>query len=120
MVKAVRGAVSLDQNTENNLTGWVDRLFNEILKKNNIKIDEIVSIIFSQTQDITFNPAKALRLSNNITETPLFCTQEPVCEDFTHPLMLRILITYNTESSAKAVPVYLGNAQDLRRDISGA
>jgi len=118
MVKAVRGAVSLDENSEKNLIKSVDWLFNEILKKNEIDVADIISIIFSQTKDVSFNPAKALRLSNNITETPLFCTQEPVCEDFTLPLMLRVLITYNTGNDRKAIPVYLGRAQNLRRDLS--
>jgi len=118
MTRAVRGAISLEENTEKELIRCVDRLFNEILKRNEIRIEDLISIIFSQTGDITFNPAKALRLSNNITETPLFCTQEPVCEDFTLPRMIRVLITYNTESAGKAFPVYLGEAQKLRSDIA--
>lgn len=117
MVKAVRGAVSLDQNTEEELQSKVDVLFKELLIKNNIKTDSIVSIIFSQTPDITFNPAKALRISNNLTETPLFCTQEPVCEDFPQKKMLRILLTYNSDLPGKAKPIYMGDAAGLRSDL---
>lgn len=118
MVKAVRGAVSLDKNTEEELLNKVDILFNKVLIKNNIKIDSIVSIIFSQTPDITFNPAKALRISNNLTETPLFCTQEPICEDFTQKKMLRILLTFNSDLPGTSKAIYMGDAAGLRRDIS--
>lgn len=118
MVKAVRGAVSLDKNTEEELQKKVDSLFNEVLIKNNIRIDSIVSIIFSQTPDITFNPAKALRISNNLTETPLFCTQEPLCDDFTQKRMLRVLLTFNSDLPGTAKPIYMGDAAGLRSDIS--
>lgn len=120
MVKAVRGAVSLDKNTEIELQEKIDILFRELLIKNNIKTDSIVSIIFSQTPDITFNPAKALRISRNLTETPLFCTQEPVCEDFPQQRMLRILLTFNSDLPGTAKPIYMGDAAGLRRDISGS
>ncbi|MDC7231792.1 MAG: chorismate mutase [Spirochaetales bacterium] len=120
MVKAVRGAVSLDQNTEKDLQQKVDSLFNEVIIKNNIKTHSIVSIIFSQTPDITFNPAKALRMTNDLKETPLFCTQEPVCEDFPQKMMLRILLTFNSDLPGTAKPIYMGEAAGLRKDISGS
>jgi len=118
MVKAVRGAVSLNENTEMELQSRVDILFKELLIKNNIKVDSIVSIIFSQTPDITFNPAKALRISNNLTETPLFCTQEPVCEDFPQKRMLRILLTFNSDLPGTTKPIYMGEAAGLRKDLN--
>ncbi|QEN07548.1 hypothetical protein EXM22_05925 [Oceanispirochaeta crateris] len=118
MVKAVRGAISLDSNSERELTLCVDKLYKDLMRLNRLKATDLVSIIFSQTQDITFNPAKALRLSNNLNDTPLFCTQEAVCEDFTQPRMLRILMTYNSENDTKPIPVYLGDARLLRTDIS--
>ena len=120
MVKAVRGAISLDRNNEKELTRCVDSLYKDLMALNGLSADDLVSIIFSQTKDISFNPAKALRLSNNLDETPLFCTQEPECEDFTHERMLRILMTFNSKNEKKPVPVYLGNAQLLRKDISNS
>ncbi len=120
MVKAVRGAISLATNSEDELTRCVDSLYNELMRINKLTAKDLISIIFSQTEDISFNPAKALRLSNNLNETALFCTQEPVCEDFTSKRMLRILMTFNTDRKEKAIPVYLGNAQTLRQDIAAS
>ena len=119
MVKAVRGAISLDENTESDLQEKVSKLFGEVIVKNNIRIESIVSIIFSQTPDVSYNPAKALRVSRNLTETPLFCTQEPVCIDFPQKMMIRLLLTYNSDLPGSAKPVYMGDAAVLRKDISG-
>ncbi len=117
MVKAVRGAVSLDENTETELQEKVSLLFREVLSKNSISTEGIISIIFSQTPDITFNPDKALRMNNEIRDIPLFCTQEAACEDFPQKMMLRVLITFNSGLPGAAQPVYMGQAAVLRKDL---
>ncbi|MDC7240134.1 MAG: chorismate mutase [Spirochaetales bacterium] len=118
MVKAVRGAVSLENDTEADLQEKVSKLYGELTVKNNIRTESIVSIIFSQTPDVSYNPAKALRVTCNLTETPLFCTQEPVCVDFQQEMMIRILLTYNSDLPGSSKPVYMGDAANLRKDIS--
>ena len=118
MVKALRGAISLDEDTEKELQKKVSLLFREMVRQNSLSCDDIISIIFSQTTDISFNPAKALRLTENLHSTPLFCTQEPVCVDFPQKRMLRILLSCNSEDPRASRSVYLGAASSLRRDLS--
>lgn len=119
MVKAVRGAISLDVDNQTELKEKVQTLYLKLQELNGFSEENIVSIIFSQTSDISYNPAKALRISMNISMAPLFCTQEPVCLDFPQKMMLRVLITFNAEDgSAPAVPVYLGKALELRGDLT--
>lgn len=121
MVKAVRGAISLNADNEKELKEKVKKLYLKLQELNGFSEERIVSIIFSQTPDISFNPAKALRTSINIPTVPLFCTQEPVCVDFPQEMMLRILITFNAEDgSGPAVPVYLGTAMELRGDLTNS
>ncbi len=117
MIKAVRGAVSLDFDNEKDLQEKVGSLFDLLMKKNGIYEKDFVSIIFSQTKDISYNPAKALRLARGFSSVPLFCTQEPECVDFTEKMMLRVLVTFNGNENP-AVPVYLGKAETLRSDIN--
>ena len=117
MVKAVRGAVSLEKDSPEELRDKVALLYGEIEKVNDLSETDIISIIFSQTGDISYNPAKALREARGISRAPLFCTQEPVCIDFPQERMLRVLITFNSQEDRDAVPVYLGQAAELRRDI---
>ncbi len=117
MVKAVRGAVSLDSDSEKDLQDKVGDLFDKLQSSNGFQENDVISIIFSQTPDISFNPAKALRVARQYNTAPLFCTQEPVCADFPQKMMLRVMVTFNgTENPA--VPVYLGNAGTLRSDRS--
>ncbi|OQY35004.1 MAG: hypothetical protein B6241_02460 [Spirochaetaceae bacterium 4572_59] len=119
MVKAVRGAISLDADNQIELKDKVRTLYLNLQELNGFSEESIVSIIFSQTHDISYNPAKALRISVNISTVPLFCTQEPACIDFPQEMMLRVLITYNAEDgSGPAVPVYLGKALELRADLT--
>ena len=118
MVKAVRGAVSLEQDNQNELREKICLLYRKLQEKNKFTEKDIVSIIFSQTPDISYNPAKALRTGSGISNAPLFCTQEPVCTDFPQERMLRVLITFNRDNDdSKVQPVYLGKAAELRTDL---
>ncbi len=118
MVKAVRGAVSLEVDSPDELREKVCLLFRKLQEKNKFCEDSIISILFSQTPDISYNPAKALRVGAGIGSVPLFCTQEPVCVDFPQERMLRVLITFNRDSDDSRVqPVYLGKATELRADL---
>jgi len=115
-VKAVRGAIDLNENSAAEVERASKTLLLEILTRNKIEEKNVISIIFSQTADITAkNPAAALRLTG-FSDTPLFCTQEPEYEG-SKLLMLRVLVTFNTKSINSPFPVYLGNAAELRPDL---
>ena len=117
MVKAVRGATSVNKNDHNSMEKAVFALISSIAEKNSIVESNIISIIFSQTTDLNIaNPAAALRESGKFTNIPLFCTQEPAYENST-PSIVRVLITFETESSESVQPVYLGKAALLRKDL---
>ena len=114
-VRAVRGAIQIDDNTEKFIDDGVIKLVGKMIEDNKIDIYNIISIIFSQTSDITAkNPAAALR-KIGFNDTPLFCTKEP---DVIGSMerVVRVLITTETERDLK--PVYLEGAKKLRMDIS--
>lgn len=117
-VKAVRGAIQLEKDSPEAMTDGVRRLLEQLLERNGISEEHIVSIIFSQTGDLTTeNPARALRRSG-FASTPLFCTSEPEYPD-SLPRTLRVLVTFETDSAVETKPVYLDGARGLRPDISG-
>ena len=116
MVKAVRGAVQLEEDTSNAMEKWIPLLVERTLQENSIHEEQLVSIIFSQTADLTAcNPATALR-KIGYESVPLFCTIEPQYPE-SLPFTVRILITYNAEKESKSVPVYLNGAEVLRKDL---
>lgn len=113
-VKAVRGAIQIKENNPKSIEHGVVKLITTIIEDNKIDENKIISIIFSQTNDLnTLNPAAALR-TVGYSETPLFCTKEP---DIIGSMkrIIRVLIT--TESDKKLNPVYLEGAHKLRLDL---
>lgn len=116
MVFAVRGAIGVEKNTAQDLSGAVQRLVSDLCRANGLSEDEIVSIVFSQTRDLTAgNPAACLR-EIGYADTPLFCTQEPEYPD-SLPQILRVLLTFRATAKVSPRPVYLGRAAELRPDI---
>jgi len=95
----------------------VKKLITEITRKNKIAEDDIISIQFSVTWDlVSNNPAASLR-KIGYSEVPLFCVQEPAYAG-SMPKVIRVLLTWNTESREKTVSVYLEGASSLRPRIS--
>jgi len=116
MVKAVRGAVCLQSDTEGQVADAVWKLISRMLERNAIGEQDIVSIVFSQTKDIVSkNPAGALR-NHGFKDIPLFCTQEP---DYAGslPMTIRVLLTCNIEKNRTLVPIYIDGAEVLREDL---
>jgi len=117
MTRAVRGAIQLPENSVSSIERAGTRLVNEILKQNGIAENQIVSIVFSMTEDLTAaNPASGLRRTG-FASTPLFCTQEARI-DGALPRVIRVLVTWDSLERRITVPVYLDGAEVLRPDLA--
>ena len=117
MTRAVRGAIQLPENSAFSIERAGTRLVNEILKQNGIAENQIVSIVFSMTEDLTAaNPASGLRRTG-FASTPLFCTQEARI-DGALPRVIRVLVTWDSLERRITVPVYLDGAEVLRPDLA--
>jgi chorismate mutase len=109
--------VGIERNDPQEIQSGAHRLVREILGRNKIQEEQIISILFSVTKDLTKgNPATGLR-SYGFSETPLFCLQEADIEG-AEPGILRVLVTYSVDHDETPVPVYLGRAAELRPDLS--
>src|SRR5690554_1001455 len=76
MVKAIRGATTVEENTEISIINGTKELLEEIVKKNNLPEKNIISALFTMTRDLdAVFPAKAARLLG-WTDTPLMCSSE--------------------------------------------
>lgn len=94
----------------------VPQLYCEILKQNTIQENDIVSVLFSVTNDLTvLNPATALRKAGLAQSVPLFASAEPFIEGYL-PSVIRVMVTYYGETSP--VHVYLNGAEVLRPDLN--
>ena len=117
MTKAVRGAIQVGRNERLAIHQAAQRLIGEILDGNQIRGEDIISILFSMTGDLDAgNPATGLR-EGGFLETPLFCVQEAKVEGGMKRI-IRALVTFEGKGRRKAVAVYLDGAEALRPDIS--
>lgn len=117
MTRAVRGAIQVEENSRPAIENSAVRLVNEVLRANAIAEQQIVSIMFSLTEDLTAaNPATGLR-REGFAGTPLFCTQEPRI-DGGMPRVIRVLVTFESPERRETVAVYLEGAEALRADLS--
>ncbi len=116
---ALRGASSVDQNTAPAILGATEWLMREIMKRNQIGPDDVVSCIFTLTEDLDAEfPAVAAR-NLGFGKVPLLCSREiPVPGAL--PSIIRVLIHYHAEEGHEARHVYLGAARGLRLDLEGA
>lgn len=113
---AIRGAISVEENDPKHIAAATRELLGTIVERNGLEIDEVVSVIFTVTSDLTAAfPALAAREMGWV-DVPLLCASEiPVPESM--PRCLRILL--QVELRAPRVldtHVYLGEAVALRPD----
>jgi len=118
-VRAIRGAITVPENTKDAILEGTRELLHEILNRNNIKQDDIISIIFSMTNDLNaVFPAVAAR-ELGLTDVPLMCSNEL---DVPGSLKscIRVLLHLNTDkANSEMKHVYLRNAVVLRPDLAG-
>jgi chorismate mutase len=116
-VRAVRGATTVDEDTPAAITDRVVALLAQILERNALVEGDIISILFTATEDIvsTF-PATAAR-SMGLGAVPLICARELAVSGAV-PHCIRVMLHVDTERPREAIHhVYLEGAQGLRDDL---
>lgn len=115
--RAVRGAITVKNNEKQEILAATTRLLLSLVDKNQIPKEEIVSIIFSVTEDLNAEfPAVAARaLGWNLV--PMLCSYE-LNVPGSLPKCLRVLLTFNTDKKQEdLLPQYLDGAAGLRPDL---
>lgn len=115
---AVRGATTVEADDAQLIRAATRDLLRAILDGNDIREDQVVSVLFSATGDLTSDfPARAAR-DLGWFDTPLMCmTEIPVRGALER--CIRVMLHVELEQSgARLVPVYLRGAEVLRRDLA--
>lgn len=114
---AIRGAVTLDTDTRVQVQEKTQRLVKEMLARNDVAHEDIVSIVFTATEDVSAEfPATAAR-ALGLGDVPLLCARE-LTIDGGMPLCVRILMHVYTDRDRKELHhVYLDGARSLRDDL---
>jgi chorismate mutase len=117
LLRAVRGATTVDEDTEEQVTGRVQALVEQMLVRNDLNHDDLVSILFTATEDVTsMFPATAAR-GSGLGDVPLICAREMAVKA-SQPLCIRVMMHVYTERSRSELHhVYLEGARSLRDDL---
>jgi chorismate mutase len=113
---AVRGATTVDRNEPQQILQATEELMQALIERNELRPEDVVSCIFTVTEDLDAEfPAVAVR-SLGFEEVPLLCAREiPVPGAL--PRVIRVLIHYYPADGARPTHVYLREASSLRSDL---
>ena len=116
---ALRGANSVESNTRESILGATAALMQELIARNELGPEQLVSCIFTVTDDLDAEfPAVAAR-NIGLNTVPLICAREvPVPGAL--PRVVRVLVHYYAPEAHRPRHVYLGEARALRADLDSA
>jgi chorismate mutase len=116
---ALRGAISVERNDAQDIQQATTTLLQEIMARNALGPDDVVSCIFTATHDLNAEfPAVAAR-ALGFQRVPLLCARE-MDVPRAMPRVIRLLIHYYAPDGHSARHVYLGEARELRSDLEAA
>ena len=118
-LRALRGATTVERNEAGDILAATDELVREVLARNSLRHDDLVSCIFTCTADLDAEfPAVAAR-QMGLSDVPLLCTQE-LDVPGSLPRVIRLLLHCYADEGAEARHVYLREATALRKDLEAA
>jgi chorismate mutase len=118
-LRALRGATTVDDDTPEQITARVVSLLQEMLDRNGVDHDDLVSILFTATPDIhsMFPPAVARTIG--LGDVPVIGASELDVPGGV-PRCIRVMMHLTSERSRSELRhVYLEGASHLRDDLPG-
>jgi chorismate mutase len=116
---ALRGAITVEHNDADAILDATRELMRELMDRNRIGPEQMVSCIFSCTDDLNAQfPAVAAR-DLGLDRVPLLCTRE-IDVPGALERVIRVLLHYYGDGDHKAQHVYLRDARTLREDLEAA
>lgn len=115
--RAIRGAVQVDRDEVDRIVSGATELIAAVLLDNGLEADDVISILFTLTPDLTaVFPAVAAR-ALGLVDVPLMCATE-IDVPGSLPRVIRLLAHVDTDLPRDAIQhVYLGGARTLRPDL---
>ncbi len=119
-IRAIRGATCLRANNVEEMNEAVAELIDQMLHRNVVPPEAVISIFLTGTPDLTCAfPAAGIRI-HGLTDVPLMCAQE-MNVDGALERVVRIMAHIDTEQSRSEIQhVYLRGAEVLRADLTKA
>jgi chorismate mutase len=118
LVRAARGAITVERDERDAVLDATERLVRELVGRNGIEPDDLVSIVFTATGDLrSVFPAEAARRMG-LADVPLMCARELDVEG-AMPSVIRVLMHFHSvRPRSEVAHVYLEGARSLRDDLA--
>ena len=118
LLRALRGAVTITEDTPEEVATQVALLLREAFTRNGVAAEDLVSIFFTATDDVrSAFPAQAAREQLGLGDVPLLCARELNIEGAL-PGVIRMMAHFYTDRARDEIEhVYLGSASALRPDL---
>ena len=114
ITKGIRGAITVEDNTVEDIKNATLELLQEMVSQNSINIENISHVIFTLTNDLNAAfPAKFARIDMGWNNVAMMCFNELNVPDALKQC-LRVLIVLNTTEDFIPKFVYLKGASILR------
>jgi chorismate mutase len=117
-VRAIRGATQVEANDRASILDGTAELVTQVMSRNRIGTDDVISVIFSATADLDAEfPALAAR-TIGFQGVPLLCCAE-IGVPGSMPRVVRLMMHVESDLPRSEIQhVYLGGAAGLRLDIA--
>ena len=114
---ALRGATTFAEDTKDDIDAKTQALVREMLERNGIEHDDLVSIIFTATDDLTAEfPATSAR-ALGLGDVPLLCARELGVAHGMKRTIRVLMHFYGEQKRADLHHVYLEGSRSLRDDL---
>ena len=116
-VRAISGAIQLEVDERSHLLKSTAELVTKILHLNNLHPDDLVSILFTATADITSEYPSQAVTTLGLGDVPSACFLEMNVETAL-PRIIRVIINAETETPRSEIQhVYLRGAEQLAEEV---
>ena len=116
-VRALRGATTLEVDDRDHLIERTQELIHALFERNELDEDDLVSIVFTATDDMSCGfPAEAAREAGFV-HTPLLCARELEIVGGIERCVRVLVHAYTARDKSELRHVYLHEARQLRTDL---
>lgn len=117
-VRGIRGATQIERDDAGLMQEAVVELMEELMRANSLKSEDLISVIFTVTSDLTSDFPAASARAMGLGDVPLLCSTEiPVPNSL--PRTIRTLVHCETSRNQKQIAhTYLRGTSVLRKDLA--
>ena len=117
-VRAIRAAITVDFDDPSEIRQRTIQLISTMFERNQLHADDVISIFFTATRDITSLPPAAGARAFGLTDIPLLCAQEMATLGGLERCVRLLVHVESDRAKSEIRHVFLRGATKLRPDLA--